>query len=179
MTSYPPEGVNSAITRRTDSGWVKSVMQIAWPLVVILFVTDILLDYRAESEVTAHREAIAADGGGVLFLAHALDCIYVSQNVAVLAKTLGDRQVPLRGLVIRESDSRAAVRDAIEVGNTRFPHFEIRARSIAPLFRVTGFDTTPIALVVDSTGHIVGLEHVGSDPEVVGRLARLVEGNTG
>lgn len=126
----------------------------------------------------AHRKTIAAGGGGVLVVAHARDCIQVSQSLAVLANTLEARRVPMGGLVIRESGSRAAVRDAVEVGSTRFPHSVVRARAIAPLLRATGFDTTPIALVVDSTGHIVGLEHIGSDAGVIGRLTNMLEMNT-
>lgn len=49
----------------------------------------------------------------------------------------------MRGLVIRESDSTAAVKDAIEVGNTRFPHFAVGGRAIGLLGSAATVQITP------------------------------------
>ena len=73
-------------------------------------------------------------------------------------------------LILRGRAGQDVMEEAIEVGNARFPHTSVSRRTVAALLRSTGYDTTPLALVVDSDGRIAGLEHITNDPAVADRL---------
>lgn len=101
------------------------------------------------------------------------DCIETADMTRLIASRLNDHSIPARGLVFRGRAPQAVLDEAIEVGNARFPHTPVSGRTVAALLWSTGYDTTPIALVVDSDGRITSVEHITSDPAVADRLVVL------
>lgn len=167
---------NGSMTRVRWLGQRFSTGTLSRPVLALtvgMFIAVRMADSRASSELVEHLESISADGGGVLLVSQPRDCIEFSTISGRIAESLEDHQVPVRGLIIGGRVSAATLEEAMRIANSRFPHSVVGRRTAAVALRATGFDTTPVALVVDSAGRITAIEQITRDPRVIERLAML------
>lgn len=139
-------------------------------LAVGLLVAGRILNLHAHRQLAHQRGLIAAEGGGVVIVSQPRDCIETANITRLIASRLTDHSIPARGLILRGRAGQAVMDEAMKVGNARFPHTSVSRRTFAALLRSTGYDTTPLALVVDSEGRITGLEHITNDSAVADRV---------
>lgn len=131
--------------------WVRAGLALA----VLLFMVGNYMDKVAGRDFQEHRNALATQGGGMLFIAQPMDCITTAESAEQIASELRARGVAARGLVIKDGFVSKDLTVIMEAANARFPHFAVHRRTVAAFANVTGFGTTPIALLVDSEGRIV------------------------
>ena len=154
-----------------------SLAQSVLILTVGMLIAERFIDIRAAREMEQHREAIARSGGGVIVMSQPLDCIQLSDVSERIAERLTEDSIHVRGLIIRGGVPPHVFEEAIRMANSRFPHSIVGRTAASRTLRAAGFDTTPVAIVVDSVGRIAAMKQIAGSPEVIEHLVALVGAN--
>ena len=149
---------------------IRSILMLA----VGMFIAARLVDFRAQREMEHYREMVAAKGGGVIVVSQPVDCIALSNVSARLAESLKDESVHIQGLIIRDLGSPQVLEEATRIANSRFPHAVIGRRAAARALKTAGFDTTPVAIVVDSAGRSVAMMQITGHSDVIEDLLAVI-----
>ena len=115
----------------------------------VLLAGATVLDLRAVADLAALRHGLASEGGGVLIVRNAEDCLATTGVVESLAAELDARGIAVRGAILKRGGEIA--RRALSVASQAFPHGLVSPRATIPL-REMGYAHTPIALFVDGEG---------------------------
>lgn len=131
------------------------LLRMGLALAVLLFMVGDHKDRAASRDFHAHREALASNGGGMLFIAQPMDCLATAEAAQLMATGLRAHGIPARGLVIGDGFAPTDLEAILQAANTRFPHFVVTARTVTTFAALSGFAATPIALLVDSKGRVI------------------------
>lgn len=121
---------------------------------------------QATNDIMSKLGVAAANGGGVLMVMGADECIATLDAVGDVARQLIDAGVFVRGLVVQEGAVPAVLEVVLRAANDRFPHEAVSWASVRPLVGVIG---TPALIGVSSDGGVRFIEH----------MSTLVRGNPG
>ncbi len=160
--------------------WIRGLRPTALLTIPLaLFLLGAHWNREAYRAFDGHRQALAEAGGGVLFVMQPQDCGGTAGTLEQAGVALIARDIPIRGLIMPGPVSHRETQTVLGMANDIFPHFLVSNRTVATLAAWAGISSTPVALIVDSSGSLAGLVSIGDlqPARLVERLVgRLSEG---
>lgn len=135
-----------------------------------------VIDHISAREFATHRQTLAAEGGGVLFVLHPADCVSASLEIAWIADALRSESIPVLGAILRDDVTSTEMTALLDGANKDFPHVAIHRLAVARLAELFGHKRTPLALLVAETGRIVAVEPALEHQRLVADYSNRLKG---